>query len=374
MIYFDNSATTQTRKEIAEFVAKYSVEKFFNPSSVYSPAIEVKNDIDNARKTILNLLGANDGKIIFTASATEANNLILNGLARKNKKILVSNGEHPSVYETAKNLQNLGYDVEFVNILPDGKLDLEDLRQKVDSDTGLVSIIHVSNETGAINDLHTISKIVKEKNADCLLHCDGVQAFGKLKVNVLNDQIDAYTISSHKIHGPKGVACVYLRNGITLKPHILGGGQENGLRSGTENPAGIMGFKMACEMMYQDFEQKRNHIKQLKQHFVERLAESNLKFIINGNINESLDNILSVSFLGVRGEVLLHCLEKYQIYVSTGSACSSKKVGNRVLSAMGLKNNQMEGNIRFSFSEFNNIEEVDAIVKALQTEIKNLLG
>ena len=279
MIYFDNSATTQTRQEIAGFVAKYSVEKFFNPSSVYAPAIEVKKDIDIARKTILNLLGANDGKIIFTASATEANNLILNGLARKNKKILVSSGEHPSIFETAKNLQNLGYDVEFINILPDGRLDLDDLKQKVDSNTGLVSIIHVSNETGAINDLHTISKIIKEKNADCLLHCDGVQAFGKLKINVLNDQIDAYTISSHKIHGPKGVACVYLRNGITLKPHILGGGQENGLRSGTENPAGIMGFKMACEMMYQDFEQKRNHIKQLKQYFVEKLAESNLKYI-----------------------------------------------------------------------------------------------
>ncbi len=374
MIYLDNSATTKTRPEIAEFIQKYSVENYFNPSSVYGPAISVKNDIDSARSAITKLLNASSGKIIFTGSATEANNLVLNGLAKKNKKILVSSGEHPSIYETAKNLCNMGYNVDFININKDGTLDLRDLEMKVDEITGLVSIIHVSNETGAINDLNNISKIVKNKCPSAILHCDGVQAFGKVKLNLLNDNIDAYTISSHKIHGPKGVACLYLRDGINLRPHILGGGQEGGLRSGTENPAGILGFAMACEMMYADFDKKRAYIKELKEYFVEKLQDSGLKYIINGTLNNTLDNILSVSFLGVRGEVLLHCLEKYEIYVSTGSACSSKKVGNRVLSSMGLSNEQMQGNIRFSFSEYNTKAEIDVVISALQNEIKNLLS
>lgn len=373
MIYLDNSATTQTRSEVAELVANYSVNHFFNPSSVYVPAINVKLDIDNARKRLMKLLGVTSGKIIFTGSATEANNLVLNGLARKNMKILVSNGEHPSVFEVAKNLQNLGYSVEFVALNPDGTLNLEDLESKVDENTGLVSVIHVSNETGAINNIAKISRIVKRKAPKCLVHCDGVQAFGKVAVNLLNLDVDLYTMSSHKIHGPKGVACLYVADNINLKPHILGGGQEGGLRSGTENPAGILGFTLASEMMYQDFEKKREYIKGLKKYFIDELNKTSLDFIINGDVEKSLENILSVSFLGVRGEVLLHCLEKYEIYVSTGSACSSRHIGNRVLTSMGLSPKLMQGNIRFSFSEFNTKKEIDTVIKALQKEIKELL-
>ena len=295
-------------------------------------------------------------------------------MAKKNKKILVSSGEHPSIYETAKNLQNLGYNVEFIDILPNGTLDLQDLENKVDENTGLVSVIHVSNETGAINDLSKVSNIVKRKSPNAILHCDGVQAFGKVRLNLLNDNIDAYTISSHKIHGPKGVACLYLRDNINIKPHILGGGQEGGLRSGTENPAGILGFTMACEMMYENFDKKRADIRKLREYFVAQLEKSGLDYIINGDLSNTLENILSVSFMRVRGEVLLHCLEKYEIYVSTGSACSSKKVGNRVLSAMGLNNDKMQGNIRFSFCEYNTKDEIDKVITALKTEIKNLLG
>ncbi|MBQ7977316.1 MAG: cysteine desulfurase [Clostridia bacterium] len=374
MIYLDNSATTQTRVEVAKLVAEYSINNYFNPSSVYVPAINVKLDIDNARKRIMALLGVTSGKVIFTGSATEANNLVLNGLARKNKKIVISNGEHPSVFEVAKNLQNLGYMVEFVALNPDGTINLDDLASKVDENTGLVSVIHISNETGAVNDIAKISYIVKSRAPDCLVHCDGVQAFGKLKINLLNADVDLYTISSHKIHGPKGVAGLYFRDSVNLKPHILGGGQEGGLRSGTENPAGILGFTLACELMYEHFEEKRAHIRELKQYFIASLQKTSLQYIINGNPENCLENVLSVSFLGVRGEVLLHCLEKYEIYVSTGSACSSKHVGNRVLSSMGLAPKQMEGNIRFSFSEFNTKNEIDIVVKALQKEIRDLLS
>ncbi len=372
MIYLDNSATTQTRPEVAEFVAKYSVEHFFNPSSIYHPAIEVRNDLNRARETLLELLGVKGrGRIIFTGSATEANNLVLNGLSRKNKKILVSQGEHPSVFEVAKNLKNSGFEVDFVNLSADGTLDLDDLRQKLDTDTGLVSFIHVSNETGAINDIAKISSIVKSVSPDCIVHCDGVQAFGKLRINLSSANIDAYTMSSHKIHGPKGVASLFVRDGLVLKPHILGGGQEGGLRSGTENPAGILGFVLASQLMYHDFDVKCEIMAKLWQYFVERLSESGVDYHINSPQN-GLKNILSVSFGGVRGEVLLHCLEKHEIFVSTGSACSSKTIGNRVLQAMKQSNETMLGNIRFSFCEFNTESEIDAVVEALRQEIPRI--
>ena len=373
MIYLDNSATTQPRKEVVDFISKYSFENFFNPSSVYQPAVKVKLDLDSARKRMLTLLNADLGdKVVFTGSATEANNLVLNGLARKNKKILVSLGEHPSIYETAKNLANNGYNIDFIALNKDGTINLKDLESKLSQDINLVSIIHVSNETGAINDIRQISKLIKSKNPTCLLHCDGVQAFGKVGVNVFQDNIDLYTVSSHKIHGPKGVACLYFNKNVNLKPHILGGGQENGLRSGTENPAGILGFVMAGEIMYENFDARIKHLKEIKQHFINELEKTDLKYQINGDLANTVNNILSVSFFGIKGEVLLHFLEKYEIYVSTGSACSSKHVGNRVLTAMGLKNEEMQGNIRFSFSEFTTISDIDTTIRALVTEIHKL--
>lgn len=373
MIYLDNSATTQTRKEVAEYVAKYSVENFFNPSSVYQPAVKVKLDLDNARKSILRILNAeSNGKVVFTGSATEANNLVLNGLAKKNKKILISAGEHPSIYETAKNLENQGYEVGYISLNADSTVNLTDLENQMNENVCLVSIMHASNETGAINDLGAISRIVKGKNPNCLLHSDGVQAYGKLRVNVSRDKIDLYTMSSHKIHGPKGVACLYFSNKVRLKPQILGGGQENGLRSGTENPAGIMGFIVASDIMYNGLQKRNEYLRRLKQHFINELANTDLEYQINAKDAITLDNILSISFFGVRGEVLLHSLEKYGIYVSTGSACSSKHIGNRVLTNMGLTPEQMQGNVRFSFSEFVTMQDIDYTIKALKQEIQNL--
>ncbi len=370
MIYFDNSATTQTRPEVAKLLAEYSTQNFFNPSSMYAPSIKVKNDLKSARARMLKLLGVeeNNGRIIFTGSATEANNLVLNGLARKNKKILVSLGEHPSVFEVAKNLANQGFLVDYVKLTKTGTLDIDDLKSKLDDTVGLVSFIHVSNETGAINDIEAISKLIKQTNPSCLVHCDGVQAFGKVKINLANSSVDSYTISGHKIHGPKGVACLYIKNGIVLKPHILGGGQENGLRSGTENAPAIMGLALASEMMYANFEETQANIKNLNDYFRERLNSSGLNFHINSPL-DGLKNVLSVSFPGVRGEVLLHCLEEHEIYVSTGSACSSKTIGNRVLSSMGQSNELMLGNIRFSFCYANTLKEVDKVIEVLCQQI-----
>ena len=365
MIYFDNSATTKTYAEVAKYVCDCSQEMFYNPSSVYAPSIKAKNALNNARTTLLKLLNAStNDNIYFTGSATEANNIVLNGLARKNKKILVSIGEHPSVFETAKNLKNNGFDVEFIELTKAGQVDVEKLLSKLDETVGLVSFMHVSNETGAINDIESISKLIKQKNPQCLVHCDGVQAFCKIKVNLKNACVDAYTISSHKIHGPKGVGALYIKKGVNLKPTIFGGGQEFGIRPGTENLPSILGFVKAAEIMQNNFENNFKHVLEIKNYMIDLLKQKCTDFVLNSSDNSS-PYILSVSFKGVKGEVLLHSLEMEEIYVSTGSACSSKLSGNRVLSSMGQSQSVIDGNIRFSFCETNTAQEVQKVVESL---------
>ena len=373
MIYFDNSATTQTYKEVADFVCDCSKKLYYNPSSVYRPSIQTKNALNEARQKFLKMLNATPNDMIyFTGSATEANNIILNGLARKNKKILVSIGEHPSVYETAKNLKNLGFDVQFINLTPQGVLDLQHLGSLLDENVGLVSFMHVNNETGAVNDIESISKFIKSKLPSCLIHCDGVQAFCKIPVNLSNCAVDAYTISSHKIHGPKGVGAFYLKNGVNLKPTIFGGGQEYGIRPGTENVPGVLGFCMAAEIMTKNFDKNFEQTTKVKQHMINLIKQNCLDFVINANETKTSPYILSVSFGGIRGEVLLHALEEYEIYVSTGSACSSKKEDNRILTAMGQNKKEMLGNIRFSFCESNTTSEAEFVVEKLKEKLELL--
>lgn len=373
MIYFDNAATTQTYKEVAELVAKLSVTQFYNPSGLYKPAMETRKLLDNARENFCKMLGAdNMGKVLFFASATEANNFVLNGLVKKNKKVLVSMGEHASTYNTALNLSNLGYSVDFINITSDGLLDIEDLKNKLDENVGLVSFIHVSNENGAINDIYKISKLIKDYSPNCIVHCDGVQAFCKTPINLSLSDVDAYTISSHKIHGPKGVGALWLKKSLNPKPLINGGGQEFGLRSGTENVPGVLGFELAGKIMLENLSNNIQHITALKNKFIELLNKNCSDYIINAENIDTVPNILSVSFLGVKGEVLLHLLEDNDIYVSTGSACSSKHVGNRILESMGRTVKQMEGNVRFSFCESNTLEEVETVVSVLKSSLEKL--
>lgn len=373
MIYLDNSATTQVRDEVAKFEYDCSREMYFNPSSVYAAGVAVRAELDTARATIMNCLDApRDGKVYFTGSATEANNTILRGLAKKNKKILVGAGEHPSVYETAKSLKNDGYEVEFVKLQTNGLLDIEHLNSLLDDTVGLVSFIHVSNETGAINDIAEISKLIKSKSPKCIVHCDGVQAFLKIPFSLSETLVDAYTISSHKIHGPKGVGAFYIRNGININPIMLGGGQEGGVRSGTENAPAILAFVLACKIMASKLQQNYAHALELKNLLIKNLSEKCTDFSINSLSAPTSPNILSVAFAGVKGEVLLHALESHGVLVSTGSACSSKLSGNRVLQAMGQSPSVIEGNIRFSFSEFNTADEIIMTVNYLAEELTKL--
>ena len=364
MIYFDNASTTKPCEKSVRYLNEYLTDKFFNASSIYKQGIENKNQINNCKKIITKTLGVEfKDNVIFTGSATEANNLAINGSIKKNfKKLIFSEGEHPSVYYTALDLKNKGYNVEFIKLTKDGEVDVEDFKNKLSSDTNFISIMHVNNETGAINNL---DKLIEIKNKICpnaIFHSDGVQAFGKIKFT-LNSDIDFYTISAHKIHGPKGVGALYVKNKNKLNPIIFGGGQEYNLRSGTENVAGIMGFKGAIEDISYN-----TSVSEIKKFIIDNL---NKKFTVNG-LNTS-PYILSLSYKGINGETLVHMLESEDILISRGSACSGSKVGNRILTAMGLDKESVVGSIRLSFSRYNTIDEAKIVVEKLN-EFANRLA
>ena len=363
MIYLDNAATTKALPEVIKEYSKYAGELYFNPSAIYHEGVSVKACIEDAKSTILKALGTNNGNIIFTSSATESNNLAIFGSYRSNfKKVIFSIEEHPSVYNVALELKNRGINVDFCPLSTNGQVDYEKLEQMLDEDVGFISIMHVSNETGAINDLKRIYDIKMRKCPKAIFHVDGVQAFSKVKVNLDYFGIDLYTISGHKIFGPKGVSALFVRNGIVLKPIMFGGGQENNIRSGTENVPAIMGLKVAVQNIG-DIKSHFEYVRSLKDKFIDNLSGIACTF---NTTNENSPYILSISFKGVKGETLVHMMEQYGILISTGSACSSKKAGNRVLEALDINHNDIIGSVRVSFSRYNTMEEVDFASKTLK--------
>ena len=362
MIYLDNASTTPMLPCAVKTYEKYAAHNFYNPSAIYKPSVQVKQDIIQAKQIIKKSLGATTGEIIFTSSATEANNLALIGSLRSNfKKIIISSAEHASIYNVAKHLEEKGLNVDFCPLQDNGQIDYEALENMIDGNTNLISIVHVNNETGAINDIKRISEIRNRKCKNAILHVDGVQAFSKIKINLSYFGADLYTISSHKIFGPKGIACLYVKNKNLIKPMIFGGGQEDNIRSGTENVPAIMSFKTAVEKIG-DIQQNYEYVRQLRDLFIENLKDLSVK--INTSDNNS-PYILSLCFKGVNGETLVHMLEEQEIYISTGSACSSHNSGNRVLSAMGVSNMDVKGCVRISFSKYNTKDEIITASKTL---------
>ncbi len=359
MLYFDHAATTKISKASLEEYVKAS-EQFFNPSALYANAWQVKQMLEDARSKLMKLLGAaNRSTIIFTGSATEANNSVIHShITRMDKKYIFSAGEHSSIYETAKLLKEKGYNIEFVPLLPDGRVNTEKLYSSIDKDTAFVSIIHVSNETGAINDIKDITSHIKAINSNIVVHSDGVQALGKLKINLADLSVDYYTISSHKINGPKGVAALYIAKPNRFKPYITGGGQEQGLRSGTENLPGILAFKKAIENLnFADFSQYKKAILQnIKQDHVMVSSDN------------CVDNIISICFKGVRGETILHMLEAKGFLIGTGSACNSKAGVNRVLQPIVPKE-YIEGAVRISFGDDITVEDCKNLSLALDDAV-----
>lgn len=373
MIYLDNSATTRTMGVAAEAAKKYMTEEFFNPAAAYSPAVREERAVNGARRTIGSAINAGPDEIIFTSGGTESNNMAILGslnAMRGRGRIIVGSTEHSSVYEVYKSLA-CQYDVVEAPVDNTGTIDLKRLESLITPDTRLVSVMQVNNEVGAVNDAETIRRMLRRRAPEALLHVDGVQGFLKVPFDAKN--CDLYSISGHKIHAPKGIGALYLRQGTKFAGGQIGGGQEKNLRSGTTNTPGIMGMEAAVRNYLDNIDEYRCAMRSCKMRLAKNLTELP-DVLLNGPAPEQgAPHILNASFMGVRGEVLLHALEEKEIYVSTGSACSAHKKGrNRILNAMGVIGDRQEGAIRFSFCPFNTIEEMDVVAEEISTIIAML--
>ena len=368
--YFDNSATTPVYPEVRDLMVKIMEEDYGNPSSLHMKGVTAARYIKDARESLAGEMKVMPKEIVFTSGGTESNNMALIGGALANRragnKIITTSVEHASVGSPMEFLAGMGFDVVRIGVDSSGQIDMDQLMSEVDDDTIIVSVMYVNNEIGTVMPIADIARLIKEKNPNVLFHVDAIQAFGKYRIYPKKAGIDMLSVSSHKIHGPKGVGFLYINEKARIQPQILGGGQQAGMRSGTDNVPGIAGLGVAAKMVYTDFDEKIEHMYQLK----ERLAEGFLKLPdvrLNGmEIREGAPQILSASFLGVRSEVLLHTLEEKGIYVSAGSACSShKRKAAGTLSAMGMEAAQRESTLRFSFSEENTFEEVDYVLEVI---------
>lgn len=378
MIYIDNSATTKQYPQVTETMTKYMEEYFGNPSSMYQLGLDSEKAVKHARKQVEEAMGAGNGTLIFTSGGTEADNTAIFGAARalrrRGNRIITSAVEHPAVLECCKRLEQDGYDVVYVGVDDKCRLDLERLEDAIDENTILVSLMQVNNEAGTIMPVDAVKDLMKKKNAPGWFHCDAVQSFGKLQVP---ESADLISVSSHKIHGPKGAGALFVRKGIHLPALIEGGGQEHGNRSGTENVPAITGFGTAAELSEKDRDEERQRVSVMRRALLKGLKD-NLEDLRINSVEEDgvasgqcCSSILNISFLGTRGEVLLHTLEQDGIYVSTGSACSSNKKGqSHVLGAMGLKDREIEGALRFSFGRFNEIDEMEIVVDKVTAAVK----
>ena len=374
-IYLDNSATTKPYQEVVDKMVLALTTQYGNPSSIYKKGIEVEREIKEIRRNIARSLGAKETEIYFTSGGTECNNTIIRSVAKLNKKtknhIISTVIEHPSVLNTLKDLEADGFEVTYLPVGKDGKISLEDLKNAIKKETILVSVMHVNNEIGTIQPIEEIGKYLKSLDEKVYFHVDGVQSYAKIKFRPSRYNIDFMSVSGHKLHGPKGIGFMYVKENNRIKPLLTGGGQEIGIRSGTENVPGIYGIGEAVRILNQDLEGTIDKIRGLR----DLLKEEILANIDNVKINSPEDgvcHVLNVSFRGVRGEVLLHYLEQKEIYVSTGSACSSKKKGSHVLNAIGLTPEEIEGAIRFSLSDLNTKEEILETIKVLKESVSDL--
>lgn len=374
LIYLDNAATTRIYPEVADLIAEESKNDFFNPSALYKPSVALSVKIKNARESIKSALHAGDGELYFTSGGSEGDNTALFCTRKpKGSRIIVGLGEHDAIINGAAQLAQQRYDVVYAPINADGSVNVEEFKNLLTPNVALVSIMHVSNETGAINDIARLCKLTKKVAPNAVFHSDGVQAFGKIKVNIRALGVDLYTISAHKIHGPKGIGALYVKKGTPIKPLIYGGGQEKGFRSGTENAPSILGFAKAVEICMEnfdfDFAKKAAFKAQLKEKLLSEIDDVQ---IISGDENFA-PNILTVAFKDVRGEVLLHDIEDDGILVGIGSACSSHHE-SRFKSLLGLDENHKDGIIRFSISYENDENDVDSIVGRIKSSLEKLTG
>lgn len=375
IIYLDNNATTKVCDEAVEAMLPFFGEKYGNPSSMHDFGGEVARDIRKAREQVASLTGArNPDEIIFTSCGTENSNMALRGLTTSNKKhIITTKVEHPCVLNVAKHLEKKGYEVTYLGVNAEGDIDITEFKNAIRLDTALVAIMHANNETGVIFPVEKMAEITKEKNPETLFFVDGVQAAGKIPLDIKNTKIDMFGISGHKIHAPKGVAALYIRKGTLVSPFMLGGHQERGKRGGTENVAGIVALGVAAEEAQNYLEDEATRVKSLRDKLEKGLLERIFNARVNGSKINRVPNTTNISFEYIEGELILLHLSDYGICASSGSACTSGNLEpSHVLRAMGVPFTAVHGSIRFSISRFTTDEEVDYVLEKMPEIINKL--
>lgn len=369
--YLDNSATTRCSERAKDLMVKLLMEDYGNPSSLHTMGVTAENYIKEAQKRIAATLKADEKEILFTSGGTESNNTALIGAALANKRagnhIITTSIEHASVLAAAAYLEELGFRVTYLSVDSDGVISLDELKEAVCSETILVSLMMVNNEIGAVEPIAEAAKIIKARNPNTLLHVDAIQAYGKYRIYPKKLGVDLLSVSGHKIHAPKGTGFLYIKDKTKIKPLIYGGGQQKGMRSGTENVPGAAALGEAAMEIYEDFDEKIERLYCLKERFIEGVTQIEGVRVNGKTGRDSAPQIVSVSVEGVRSEVLLHALEEKEIYVSAGSACSSNKPApSKTLQGIGLTKERLESTVRFSFCVNTTEEEIDYAVEQMK--------
>ncbi len=370
-IYLDNSATTRVFPEVAELMNRIFLEEYGNPSSMHHKGVEAEKELRTARETLAQILKVKEKNLLFTSCGTESDNLAIIGAARaaqrRGKHLITTPIEHPAVLETMKHLESEGFEITYLPVDQDGLVAPETVADAVREDTILVSVMHTNNEIGALEPIAQIGEAIKAKNPQTLFHVDAVQGFGKAKIYPKRMHIDLLAASGHKIHGPKGVGLLYVGDNVRIRNIIYGGGQQGGMRSGTENVPGIAGMALAAKILYEHYDEDQQKLRSMKDAFIQRVSAIE-GVHVNGRTGEdSAAHIISLSVEGVRAEVLLHALEDKGIYVSSGSACASNRPHiSETLQAIGTSQAYLDSTIRLSTSVMNTMEDMEAAAKALE--------
>ena len=373
MIYLDNAASTPVHTEVLEEMIPFLQDQFGNPSSIHKYGRSALRAIQNARKQIAHLINAEPKEILITSGGTESNNTALFGMAhaKKGNHMVISSIEHDAILEPCKILEKEGFDITYIPVNDTGLVNPKDIENSISAETCLVSIMFANNEVGTIQPIQEISEICHQKNI--VFHSDAVQAIGKVDLDVKKLGIDLLTLSSHKINGPKGVGAFYIRNGIEIQPYIYGGGQEHGMRSGTENVASIVGFGKACELAKENMQKNISHLQNLQRNLITKVMKEISHVTLNGHKEQRIPNNAHFTFLGVNGEDLIIKLDENGIAASTGSACSVHiQKESHVLKAMGFSHDQITGSLRLTVGILNTDSEIEKTVEILKIVVKEL--
>lgn len=376
-VYLDNSATTRCFDEVAQLMHKIMCEDYGNPSSMHHKGVEAERYVRDARETLAKILKVNEKEILFTSGGTESDNIAVIGAAmanhRRGRHLITTQIEHPAILQPMAYLQNQGFEVTYLPVDREGRISLKDLERAIRPDTILVSIMHTNNEIGSLQPVAEAGELIKKCNPQTMFHVDAVQGFGKFRIYPKKMQIDMLSVSAHKIHGPKGVGFLYLREGARVNPIMYGGGQQKGMRSGTENVAGSAGMAKAAELVYRDLDRDMERMYGLREMLINGVSQIEEVKVNGCPGREGAAHIVSLSVRGVRSEVLLHALEERGIYVSAGSACASHKPQpSATLRAIGIEKELLDSTIRFSFSVFTTKEEIAYTVQALNEMVPML--